>query len=1016
VLLPDGSVLVTGGYDATTTTGPTDVIATTEILSADGKTWSAGPPMQKARYAHGCALVDGRVVVAGGNDTSGGAARTSAELFDPTTRTWTALPAMALAHQSASVVPLPSGAVLVAGDQSAEILDAAHLGWKPQSVSLPIGTVATGLADGSTLVVGKGTPYRYDPTKDAWTKTSAMKVPRYFPTLSLRTDGSVLVAGGFTVVAKTGFSAVAEVYTPEADSWTQVDSLTYARAGHTATTLVDGRVLVASGMLSIGTSAIPAELFGAADGVSCKSPDPCFSGACTDGFCCDRPCTGACESCKVPGHEGTCTPIDGAPLADHASCAPYKTCHAGACAATCASDADCQSGTICFPATHVCATAKGVCDGDHRILDLRSSATRDCAPFACTPSGDCASACATSGDCASGFVCDGNGGCVEPAQSAPANGGGGGGGCGVSRGASGSSAAIGALLAGALFLRRRRRLLAAAPLLAACGCDASAMPTHDDPIATASAKVSSTMTASMAHPSRVYASASRLADGRVIVVGGLGAAGNTVEIYDPAANAWSSTPPLATGRHFHTSSVLGDGTVLVAGGAPASGNSTSIVELYDPSANAWRKVAPLGTPRQSHFAALLPDGRVLVAGGASGDGSTMLSTAEIYDPTADAWTAAASMSRPHGFAQTTVLPDGRVFVAGGLGSALVEIYDPAADAWAPLSPLPAARDSGGAAALANGTVLIAGGANATSVLLYDPASGTSKSVGALSEPRLDLTVTAIAGGTKVLVAGGTDEISKVYAATALFDASSGTLARYADLAEPHGWHTATELADGRVLVVGGFAAYVDGDLSKSWNALSEIVNLVTGLPCSTDAQCASGACVDGVCCAARCGSPCFACDAPGHEGTCTPIDGAPRGREQMSCAPYGVCVAGGCATVCSGDADCDADHVCDPATFQCVAPRASCDGSSTITDPATGSTRDCAPYKCQRKGTCIARCASSDDCADGASCSDGVCVGAATSAASNGCAMRAGTGGAGTFALALAGAAGLLARRRARAR
>ena len=44
------------------------------------------------------------------------------------------------------------------------------------------------------------------------------------------------------------------------------------------------------------------------DYVTCLSPDECDSGACVDGFCCDRACDGDCEACNVTGVEGTCSP------------------------------------------------------------------------------------------------------------------------------------------------------------------------------------------------------------------------------------------------------------------------------------------------------------------------------------------------------------------------------------------------------------------------------------------------------------------------------------------------------------------------------------------------------------------------------------------------------------------------------------------------------------------------------------------------------------------------------------
>jgi len=45
-------------------------------------------------------------------------------------------------------------------------------------------------------------------------------------------------------------------------------------------------------------------------GASCQRNEDCASGYCTDGVCCNVACQGACLSCNLMGHEGTCWPID----------------------------------------------------------------------------------------------------------------------------------------------------------------------------------------------------------------------------------------------------------------------------------------------------------------------------------------------------------------------------------------------------------------------------------------------------------------------------------------------------------------------------------------------------------------------------------------------------------------------------------------------------------------------------------------------------------------------------------
>jgi hypothetical protein len=49
------------------------------------------------------------------------------------------------------------------------------------------------------------------------------------------------------------------------------------------------------------------------DGASCLDPADCNSGNCVDDVCCNDPCTGANQSCDIPGREGTCLALQAAP-------------------------------------------------------------------------------------------------------------------------------------------------------------------------------------------------------------------------------------------------------------------------------------------------------------------------------------------------------------------------------------------------------------------------------------------------------------------------------------------------------------------------------------------------------------------------------------------------------------------------------------------------------------------------------------------------------------------------------
>ena len=79
-----------------------------------------------------------------------------------------------------------------------------------------------------------------------WVFTGTLNVARSWHTATLLRDGRVLVAGG----RDDTLLASAELYDPATGQWTVTGSMSIPRAMHTATLLADGRVLVAGGSTS----------------------------------------------------------------------------------------------------------------------------------------------------------------------------------------------------------------------------------------------------------------------------------------------------------------------------------------------------------------------------------------------------------------------------------------------------------------------------------------------------------------------------------------------------------------------------------------------------------------------------------------------------------------------------------------------------------------------------------------------------------------------------------------------
>ena len=224
------------------------------------------------------------------------------------------------------------------------------------------------------------------------------------------------------------------------------------------------------------------------------------------------------------------------------------------------------------------------------------------------------------------------------------------------------------------------------------------------------------------HRPRHAHSATLLQDGRVLVVGGYALPWgwlDDAEVYDPVANTWTVVPPFYSHGVTHTATLMQNGRVLVVGGNTGSGRSTERVEIFNPQTNAWTETQPLAGARANHTAQLLENGRVLVAGGQTDDNGLVGGDALLYDPQASTWAVTGPMVKPRIWAQSVRLGDGRVLVAGGMTledmpantlSASAEIYNPATNAWSAALAMAQPRYSHVLVLLPGGQVLALGGA------------------------------------------------------------------------------------------------------------------------------------------------------------------------------------------------------------------------------------------------------------------------------------------------------------------
>jgi hypothetical protein len=240
-------------------------------LRVQAQSWSFTGGMQQARnYFTATLLNNGEVLVVGGSyrGTFVQYGLTSAELYNPSTGTFSFTGSLNTGRYGHTATRLNNGKVLIAGGtnnstalSSAELYDPVT-GTFTVTGSLPCacGSSPTLLANGMVLFSGgfDGTnavssAELYDPNSGTFVPTGSLNVARAGPSSTLLGNGKVLIAGGVYYTGIIPYTAVAhyissaELYNPATGTFTPTGSLHTARSGQTTTLLKNGGVLLAAG-------------------------------------------------------------------------------------------------------------------------------------------------------------------------------------------------------------------------------------------------------------------------------------------------------------------------------------------------------------------------------------------------------------------------------------------------------------------------------------------------------------------------------------------------------------------------------------------------------------------------------------------------------------------------------------------------------------------------------------------------------------------------------------------------
>lgn len=158
-------------------------------------------------------------------------------------------------------------------------------------------------------------------------------------------------------------------------------------------------------------------------------------------------------------------------------------------------------------------------------------------------------------------------------------------------------------------------------------------------------------------------------NGKIYAIGGYDGSGtyiNSIEEYDPSTDTWTTKTPMNYSRSKHEAVVLNNKIYVIGGYAKSSENTTAsisnTVEEYDPSANAWTIKEPMKDSRENHQVVVV-DGTICCLGGDKG--SIYYNSVEQYDPNTNVWTTKAPMRAKRTRLQAVAV-ENTIYALGGI--------------------------------------------------------------------------------------------------------------------------------------------------------------------------------------------------------------------------------------------------------------------------------------------------------------------------------------------------------------
>lgn len=165
------------------------------------------------------------------------------------------------------------------------------------------------------------------------------------------------------------------------------------------------------------------------------------------------------------------------------------------------------------------------------------------------------------------------------------------------------------------------------------------------------------------------------------------------------------------------------------------------------------------------------------------------------------------------------------------------------------------------------------------------------------------------------------------------------------------------------------------DAASDTMCKSSSAHRLSGQACACASDCATGFCVDGVCCSSSCTETCKTCAANGSLGTCTFVSAGAAPRNPSTCAAAD-------ASTCGFDGKCDGAGACRKFAAGTECKKGSCDGAAVVgafVCDGKGRCKQapetiCTPFSCDpSRKACYDQCTQTSDCAGGQECVNRSC-------------------------------------------